>query len=75
MHTREWEAKWIKPGDPIPEGWDLAQNEVFMNDHHTRYARMVVRKVSHDEPRKYAAGCHYWSARLSCWIRMGDGDA
>ena len=45
---REFEAKWIKPTDPIPEGWELAHNERYMRDHHRNYARMIVREVKDD---------------------------
>ncbi len=47
MDGREFEAKWIKHDEPIPEGWELAANdERQRRDHHGYYGRMVVREVT-----------------------------
>lgn len=40
-----WEAKWFSIEEPIPEGWQLAHNEGHINDHHSHYARMIIREI------------------------------
>lgn len=48
----EYEARWIRWDDPIPEGWALASNEGMIRDHHAHYARLIVRKIEgecHDD--------------------------
>jgi hypothetical protein len=46
---REFEAKWIRHDEPVPEGWELAEREKYARDHHSHYGRMVVREVPADE--------------------------
>lgn len=41
----EYETRWIGPQDPVPEGWTLASNEGLIRDHHSHYARLIVRKI------------------------------
>lgn len=49
---REFEARWLLRGEPIPEGWELAANDQRMRDHHGHYARLIVRELSPEEIEK-----------------------
>ena len=49
MSGREFEAKWIRHDEPVPEGWQLAANDHRMADHHAHYGRMVVREAKEGE--------------------------
>lgn len=37
------EYSWLKHGDPLPEGWELAKQHI---SHHTHYAALIVRKAA-----------------------------
>jgi len=47
--VRYTEARWLRHGRPLPEGWRYADNEHMMRDHHNSYGRIIVRDVEEIE--------------------------